>query len=121
VKNVPVKLVKVGTSAVVGLVDIGLEKLDEMKGWVEPFKNTHDIFRAGAFAFGLINELMGLGIVPSEVAESMMDASLPLLEKSIYGLVKSVTGAGYREIRLRKIREETSKAPHFRTSALVSV
>lgn len=119
VQKMPVKLVKIGTSAGIGLIDIGLEELDSMQGWTEPFKNAHDIFRAGVFAFGLANELM-LHIIPSEVAESMVDASFPLLEKSIYGLVKSMTGAGYREIRLVKVRE-SSPAPQAPASALVSV
>lgn len=116
----PVKLVKIGTSATVGLVDIGLEKLDEMQGWTEPFKKSQDIFRAGAFAFGLANELV-LNIVPSDVAESLMDSSLPLLEKSIYEFVQSMTKkGGYSKVVIRKVSEKPAVMPTYRAPGLVS-
>lgn len=116
----PVKLVKIGTSGIVGLVDIGLEKLDEMQGWTEPFRKSQDIFRAGAFSFGLINEL-ALRIVPSDVGESLMDSSLPLLEKSIYEFVsKAVLKKGYvapTEITIKEVRER----PAYTAPRLVTV
>jgi len=120
----PINLVKIGTSAAIGVVDIVAEEADKRFGYTEPFRNIHDILRAAEFGFGLVHEGLGLGIIPSDVAESMMDASLPLLEKSIYEAVKKMAGAGagYKKVIVRKVGEtRTTTAPATPAATVVSV
>ena len=116
-------MVKIGTSAAIGVVDIVAEEADERLGYKEPFKNIHDILRAVEFGFGLVHEGLGLGIIPSDAAESIMDASLPLLEKSIYEAVKKMAGAGagYSKVIVRKVGETRTTTPMTPAATVVSV
>jgi len=112
----PIRLEKLATSGGFGLIDIGLEKLDESLGYKEPFKKTQDIARAVAFVAGLFGDMIGL--LPTPVAESLADASLPLLEKSIMKLVSKPATAGYRRVTLTPVQQRT--APSYSVSTPIS-
>lgn len=101
----PLNLVKIGTSAVYGVVDIGAEYADDKQNYVKPFENIADwervvaTFGGAAMAYmDRSNRMMG------QIGESLMLSSIPLTEKSVYNAVKSVmpTKAGSRGITLSK-------------------
>ena len=96
-------LKKLGVGAGVGLLDIGLEKLDESQGWVAP-ANALTAGRAALFALGLIGSAMGKY---EEILETVYIAEEPLLIRSLAklgGLVGEFAEAPSREaieLRLR--------------------
>jgi len=102
------KLVKVAEGAGVGLLDIALEKVDEMQGWVAPM-SAQFAGRATLFGVGLIGSAMGLGGARWEPhLETIMIAEEPLLIRSVAklaGLVAEYAEAPSREaieLRLRQ-------------------
>lgn len=105
VTHVRLKLKKLGEATAVGLIDIGLEKLDESMGLVKPF-NALTLGRAGMFGAGLIlNALTDKG---SEYTETLYIAAEPLLIRSIassFGVIPDAQSAPTKamiEMRLRR-------------------
>lgn len=99
------KLKKLGEATAVGLIDIGLEKLDESMGLVKPF-NALTLGRAGMFGAGLLlNALTDKG---SEYTETLYIAAEPLLIRSIassFGVIPDAQGAPTKamiEMRLNR-------------------
>lgn len=80
------------TSAIYGALDIGLEELDKIKGWTEPFKNATDIERAVVCVGGGLVNYLG---IETDLSEPLFYSSLPLLEKSIYKAVRGYVKKGY--------------------------
>jgi len=101
------KLVKLAEGAGVGLLDIGLEKLDEMQGWTAPM-NAQTVGRAGLFALGLIGSAMGKPARWVDHLETLYIAEEPLLIRSLAklgGLIADYAEAPSREaieLRLRQ-------------------
>jgi len=87
VSRLKVNLKKLGIGAGVGILDIGLEKVDEATGMVAPL-NAQTIGRAGLFALGLIGSAMGKY---EETLETLYVAEEPLVIRSIAKLVGFVT------------------------------
>lgn len=84
------KLKKLGEATAVGLVDIGLEKLDEAMGLVKPF-NALTLGRIGMFGAGIVlNALTDKG---AEYTETLYIASEPLLIRSIAGMAGIIPDA----------------------------
>jgi hypothetical protein len=84
------KLKKLGEATAVGLVDIGLEKLDEAMGFVKPF-NALTLGRAAMFGAGVV--LNALTDKAAEYTETLYIASEPLLIRSIAGMVGVIPDA----------------------------
>jgi hypothetical protein len=87
------ELKKIGVSALYGLVDLGAEIYDQQNlPSALPFQNTRDWERAIAFAGGLVGSYMSSGGFVEEASQALVLSSTPLLEKSVYDLVRqSVT------------------------------
>jgi hypothetical protein len=80
------------TSVIYGAFDIGMNELDAMKGWKEPFRNATDISRAVVFLGSGIANYFGF---ETEYSEALFYSSIPLLEKSVYSLVRGYFKAGF--------------------------
>jgi len=83
---------KVLTSVIYGAFDIGMNELDAMKGWKEPFRNATDISRAVVLLGSGIANYFGF---ETEMSEALLYSSIPLLEKSVYSAVKGYFKAGF--------------------------
>jgi len=110
------KLVKLVEGAGVGLLDIGLEKLDEMQGWAAPM-NAQTIGRAGLFAVGLIGSALERPKRWWEHLETIMIAEEPLLIRSLAklgGLIAEYAEAPSKEaieLRLRQAGQIIPRGP----------
>jgi len=83
------ELKKIGVSALYGLVDLGAEIYDHQNlPSALPFQNTRDWERAIAFAGGLVGSYMSSGGFVEEASQALVLSSTPLLEKSVYDLVR---------------------------------
>ena len=98
-------LVKLGEGAAVGLLDIGLEKIDESQGLTAPL-NALTLGRAGIFGVSLVGQL--LTTKWHDHLETLMIAEEPLLIRSLAklgGLITDYAEAPSREaieLRLRQ-------------------
>lgn len=88
-------LLRTGTSAGYGLVDIGTEYADQSKGLTKPFQNITDYQRLLATVGGAVGAYMSFGR-SAEIFETVELASIPLLEKSIANLIESKMGSSTR-------------------------
>ena len=68
-------------SAGYGLLDIGLRKLDENRGWTKPFRNARDIGRAAVFFGSLAANMTGY---ETDYSEVLAYSSMPGLLDSAY-------------------------------------
>lgn len=84
-------LKEVGTSAVVGAVDIASEEIDTWRGYTKPLQNVKDWERIAWVGGGLALNYMGQG-VSRETSKTIVLSGLPLLEKTIYTAVTKMTG-----------------------------
>lgn len=84
-----VELVEVGTSAILGVVDVGLTYAKE-KGMLKGnLTYLQDIIRIGAGFGGLLyNYFMARGGLEYDISEALALAGLPLAFHSIYNLAK---------------------------------
>lgn len=101
----PLKLVKLGEAAALGLVDVGFEKLDEKMGLGFP-GNSITLGRAGLFLVGLIGDAMVRdGSKYHPYLETMYIAETPLLIRTAFkagGVIADYQAAPSREaIELR--------------------
>jgi len=115
------KLVKVLEGAGVGVLDIGLEKLDESQGWVAP-ANAQTIGRAAGFAAGLIGT-MRLSDTHKwyPYLETLMIAEEPLLIRSLVkltGLIGEYAEAPSREAIELRLRQAGGRgvSPQLKTA-----
>jgi len=111
-----VNIRKTLVSGIYGIFDIGMEEFDKIKGWTEPFKNATDITRAIAtIGSGIVN-YMG---IETEYSEALFYSSLPLLEKSVYKVVKGFIKFGYTprasEVGFRREIQSQPQAPTITT------
>jgi len=112
------KLVKLAEGAGVGLLDIGLEKLDESQGWVAPL-NAQTIGRAGLFALGLIGSALEKPRGWTEHLETIMIAEEPLLIRSLAklgGIIADYAEAPSREAIELRLRQAGSTSGQLRTA-----
>jgi hypothetical protein len=106
-------LKKLGVGAGVGLLDIGLEKIDESQGLSAPL-NAQTIGRIGLFAIGLIGSAMGKY---EEILETVYIAEEPLLIRSaakLGGLITDYAEAPSREAIELRLRSAGQAAPPMR-------
>lgn len=115
----PIKLVKLAEGAGVGLLDIGLEKLDESQGWVAP-ANAITVGRAGIFGASLIGQLLlREGSKWHPHLETLMIAEEPLLIRSLAklgGLIADYAEAPSREAIELRLRQAGKAAGQLRTA-----
>jgi len=107
-----IKLVKVGISAGVGVLDLGTEYLDEKQGYTKSFQNVTDWARVAYTVGGYAANSMKL--VDDDISEPMVLAGLPLLEKSVYGAVKEYVLKGKSQGRMG-LRLKTPGTPQTPT------
>lgn len=110
-----VNLKKLGIGAGVGLLDIGLEKIDESQGLTAPL-NALTLGRAGLFAVGLIGSAMGKY---EEILETVYIAEEPLLIRSLAklgGLITDYAEAPSREAIELRLRQSGRAAGQLRTA-----
>jgi len=88
---VPLRLVKYGISAGVGVVNIVAQEIDLRQGWAEPYRRVQDYVGTVGFVTGII--LDGFDIVPEE-GEALAISSLPLLIQSIRDAAKAYLKGG---------------------------
>jgi hypothetical protein len=82
-------LLRTGTSAGYGLVDILTEYVDQRQNLSRPFETITDYQRLAATVGGAFGAYMTNGVT-ANILETIELASLPLLEKSVANLVLSV-------------------------------
>jgi len=112
------KLVKLGEGAAVGLIDIGLEKLDESQGWVAPM-NAQTLGRAGLFALGLVGSALERPRGWTEHLETLMIAEEPLLIRSaakLAGVIAEYAEAPSREAIELRLRQAGGMAGQLKTA-----
>ena len=81
-----IKLVEVGTAAVVGFADIVTEYIDEKQGYTKGFQNITDWARVLYTGGGYLADSQGW--MGEDYTKPAVLAGIPLLEKSAYGMVK---------------------------------
>ena len=108
------KIDKIATTVLYGVVDIATEEFDAKSGRVEPFKNITDWQRTAASLGGLALSFMGKGHVGA-LGHDMFMSSTPLFEKSVLKVVRTFMGGGGRMSRsartLRSGNSELSMSP----------
>jgi hypothetical protein len=97
-----IKHTKTLTSIGVGVLDVGLEALDDMQGWTTPLMNSHDIERLALTLISGVGNYMDF--MPDEM-ETVFLSEWPLVIKTIRDGVKhyvlkpmSPEEAGFREV-----------------------
>ena len=101
-----IKLVKMGTSAVVGAADIITDYIDEKREYVKSFQNVTDWLRFVEVVGGYGANYYKYG--DEDITESVVLSSMPLFEKSLYGAVKEYVlqgkgeGEGRMGLKLKK-------------------
>jgi hypothetical protein len=110
-----IKHTKTLTSIGVGVLDVGLEALDDMQGWTTPLVNSHDIGRLALFLFSGIGNYMDF--MPDET-ETVFLTEVPLVIKTFRDGIKhyvlkpmSPEEAGFREVTRSATVEKSSVPP----------
>jgi len=107
--------VKLGEGAAVGLLDIGLEKIDESQGLAAPM-NAQTLGRAGLFVAGLIGSAVTTGRWQPHL-ENIMLAEEPLVIRSLAklaGFVADYAEAPSREAIELRLRQAGGMAGQLR-------
>ena len=107
-------LVKLAEGAGVGLLDIGLEKIDESQGLVAPL-NALTLGRAGIFGVSLVGQL--LTTKWHDHLETLMIAEEPLLIRSLAklgGLITDYAETPSREAIELRLRQAGGMAGQLR-------
>lgn len=85
-----IKLVEVGTAAVVGAADIVTEYIDERKGYLKSFQNVTDWGRVVYTVGGAVADRMEW--MGEDYTKPAVLAGIPLLEKSLLNLARETIG-----------------------------
>jgi len=110
VVEIPIKLIKLGTSAGYGALDIVAEYADETLKYTKSFQNITDWLRVGAVVGGYAGNMMEVGL--EDVTESLVLSGFPLLEKSLYRAVKEYALKGMRKGRVGlRLKEGVTPPP----------
>lgn len=88
----PLSMLKTGVSAVYGIADIGAEYADSKMALTKPFQNVTDLSRAGATVAGVVIQEVMRSTRMNDVGEALTLSAVPLLEKSVFNAVLSLTG-----------------------------
>jgi len=102
-----IKLIEMGTSAIVGGADLLTEYIDEKQLYTKPFQNITDWGRLVYTVGGYGANYMKFG--DDEITKSMVISGIPLLEKSIVDVVKVYVLKGKRKGRVGLKLKETGR------------
>jgi len=87
----PIVLKKYGVSAGVGAARIASRYVDEVQGWVEPFKRSKDYVGVAGFILGLVDAAAEFS-KDGWVGETLALSSLPLVMDSFYEAIRHYAG-----------------------------
>ena len=85
----PLNLVRLGASGLLGLGNITTEIVDDKQGWVKPYENSSDWLRTGAFVGGAFLAYSSRAGMMSDIGEGLELGALPLAEQSVYKLIRT--------------------------------